>query len=121
MGARGIALPTRAINGRLKMISDDDYIEQLIKVALGSSETNNPFLPEGMSEDIIFAINDEIELAKVTSRVMRALQPLEEDELARFVSLGFESINEQMNIKILYENLETGERKTVFVPLPEGA
>lgn len=117
--ATGIALPLRAVNGRLMLLSGDGYIEQLVKTAMGSSESSNPFQDVGLGEFMIFDINDALTEGVIRQRVVRVFASLERDQLARLVSLAFEGIGSEKVMQVVYDNLETGYRSEVDVPLSE--
>lgn len=119
--ARGIELPTRAVNGRLKLLSGDQYIDQLVAVALGDGDSDNPFQDLGLGEFMIFGINDSLTDGEINTRVQAAFELLETDQLAQLKSISFESRAEVKIMFLEYINLETGKRRELEVPLPEAA
>ena len=117
--ARGIELPTRAVNGRLKLLSGDAYIEQLVMVALGDNDSENPFQEIGLGEFMIFGINDAQEDGEIRMKVKRVFSLLEADQLARLKTLSFETSGSDKLMFLDYINLETGQRREVEVPIPQ--
>ncbi len=55
--ARGIKLPIKPKNGRMPLLSGDEYIDQLVATALLGSDSENPF-QEGGGDSMIFGINE---------------------------------------------------------------
>lgn len=117
--ARGIEVPTKAVNGRLKLLSGDGYIRQLVETMLDDGDSENPFQDLPMREDMIFQINDSISDGLIKEKIKKGFAILERDQLARYVSLKFISENEVKKIIVKYENLETGERPEIEVPIPD--
>lgn len=116
--AKGIKLPLRAVNGRLELLGGDAYIEQLIFTALGSGESDNPFQDIGLGEFMIFDLNDKMTEGHIAERVRAVFATLERDQLARLEELSFKSVEGDKKMHLGYENLETGKRDDIEVPLP---
>jgi len=119
--ARGIELPTRAVNGRLKLLSGDQYVDQLVLTALGDGDSDNPFQDLGLGEFMIFGINDALGEGEIRARVRSAFTLLEADQLAQLQQVSFESRAEEKIMFLEYINLETGKRRELEVPLPEAS
>lgn len=117
--ATGIKLPTEVVNGRLKTIGGDNYIRQLIETAMGDSESENPFQDIGLGETMIFDINDELTESKIERRVADIFISLETDQLARLESISFDRDGSTLKMFVSYEDLETGSRAEIEVPLSE--
>jgi len=118
--ATGIELPTKAVNGRLKLLSGDAYIGQLIKTMLGDGDSENPFQDIGLGESMIFDFNDATSEGEIRKLIEFGFQTLERDKLAKLETLSFSSEGAKKFVLIKYANLETGERPELDVPLPEG-
>lgn len=116
--ARGIQLPTKAVNGRWQMLSGDAYIEQLIRVALLGSESDNPFQDIGLGSDIIFDINDGLLDGEIRSKLEQVFSIFERDQLARLAAYNLEHVDGDVILVLSYINLETGARiEDVQIPL----
>ncbi len=122
MAIQGIELPVKVVNGRFKLLSSDEYVDQLIRVALGNTDSENPFLPDGLGEFMIFALNDEQIESEVEERVRTVFRILERDQIARLgrqTPIRFEQ-GDKPGEKVMfveYFNLETGGRREVDLPL----
>ena len=115
--ARGIELPTRAKNGRLRLLAGDEYIRQLVITAMQPGDSENPFQDLGIGEDMIFEINDDLLEGEIRARAERVFTILDRDQLARLESLRFERENGDLTMFVDYVDLETGER-IQGVPVP---
>ena len=118
--ARGIKQPSRAVNGRFEMLDGDEYIEQLIKVGLASSDSENPFQPQDDLDGLIFDINDSKSDGEARIIIERLFDLMSQDQLARLEDLTFSSEGGVKNCDITYINLETGARNQMSVPLNGG-
>lgn len=120
--ATGIALPLTVVKGRWRKASGDDYVEQLIHTSLGCGDSENPFQDIGLGEFMIFAINDEAIEGEIKKRVEAGFRSLERDQLARLArrsrQLKFAQRDGEKIMFLEYENIETGERREIEVPLP---
>lgn len=123
--AQGIELPIKTKNGRLKKLSGDEYIEQLIFAAFKGSESNNPFQVLGLGEFMIFGINDSMSTGEIRERVRAIFDSLKADQLAEIISptrdITFEIVDSEMKMHVFYKNMETQERVELEVPIPSGA
>lgn len=116
--ARGVQLPTQAVNGRWKMLSGDAYIEQLVRVALLGSESANPFQDIGLDADVIFDINDGLLEGQISTKLERVFSIFERDQLARLDSYSLDHIDGDVVLNLSYINLETGARvEDVQIPI----
>lgn len=118
--AQGIKLPSKAVNGRFELIDGDDYIAQLIRVGLGSADSDNPFQVQDDLDTVVFDINDDTTASTVEVVIQRVFEILSRDQLARLENVEVESIGAEMNALIEYVNLETGQRQQVSVPINGG-
>ena len=124
MPIKGIKLPLKAKAGRLQLLGDDEYIRQLVELALGDSESTNPFQDIGLGEFMIFENNIGDVQGRVEQRLSVAFAPLERDEIARVTDsrvYSGQSGSGEMFLDVEYENMENGKRDTVTVPFPNGA
>jgi hypothetical protein len=115
--ATGIKLPTTIKNGRLELLGGDDYIRQLVETAMGDSDSENPFQDIGLGEFMIFDINDPLSEGEIRDRVRKAFASLESDQLARLSSIEFARRGAEAVMFLVYEDLETGQRPQIEVPL----
>lgn len=125
--AQGIQLPLVVKNGRLKLLDGDDYIAQLIAVALGDNESENPFQDIGLGEFMIFGINDSYTEAEIRERVREVFESLEDDQLAK-LETDDKAVTFERNVAagtlsmfVSYVNLETQEQQELEVPIPSAS
>ena len=115
-------LPIKIKDGRLKMLSGDDYIKQLVMIALQDGDSENPFQDLGLSEFMIFDINAEAVEGEIRHRVQNSFDALKRSQLAKLTrgaqSIRFETEGADKFMYIDYTDLETGERTELEVPLP---
>jgi hypothetical protein len=124
--AKGIAIPMKSKNGRLELLGEDDYIEQLVFTGLQDGESENPFQDVGLGEFMVFAINDEQTDGEIRARIVSIFAELEADQLARLddpdTDLAFEDgtgpSGQERRVTIKYTNMETQERLDIEVPIP---
>jgi len=120
--AQGIEVPLRTKNGRLKLLGGDDYIDMIVRIAMGSSESENPFQDIGLYGDkYIFGINDGMTEGEIVTAVLEVFESLQRDQLAEIdrknITFDRSEIG-TLNMTILYKNIETQERKELAVPIP---
>ena len=120
--ARGIQTPLKPVNGRLKLLSSDGYIDQLIRFGLGDSQSDNPFQDIGLhGERFIFALNDSMSEGEIRTAVLSVFESLERDQLAKIKKqdIKFRRTAEgELRMGITYTNIETQERPEFEVPIP---
>jgi hypothetical protein len=117
MASQGIELPLKAVNGRIKLLSSDLYIEQLLSTALGSGECENPFLNVGLGKFMIFGINDAPEEAEIRAGIEAIFDNFQYNKLAKLHRITFVSENEEKKARISYQNMETGQNQELDVPV----
>jgi hypothetical protein len=117
MTAKGIMLPTTVENGRLKMRSGDDYIRQLVETAMGPGDSENPFQDIALGEFMIFDINDPSTEGSIREKVREVFGSLERDQLAKLQAIRFQKSGGTLTMYLSYEDLETGSRVDLDVPL----
>lgn len=116
--ATGIHVPITSRNGRMALSTGDDYIESLIINSLGSGESTNPFQDGlGLSESIIFSINDGLTEGDIRKRTQAVFKSLEDSQLAEFEDVKFRTETSEKFMDVFYRNLETGVRVELEVPL----
>jgi len=121
--AQGLQLPLTVKSGRLLKLSGDDYIEQLIFTALLGDESDNPFQTLGLGEFMIFDINDAMSEGEIKQAVVRIFESLQRDQLAKLPSsesMKFRREDNTLYLDLSYINMETQERRSLEVPIPEG-
>lgn len=124
--ARGIKSPIETKNGRMVLLGEDDYIEQLVFTGLGDGDSENPFQDVGLGEFMIFAINNDQTDGEIRERIVAVFAELEADQLARLedpsTSIIFKDdtgeTGQERSAEIEYINMETQERRSLEVPLP---
>jgi hypothetical protein len=120
--ARGIQVPLAVNNGRLRKLTGDDYIDQLIRVALKGMDSDNPFQTVGLGEWMIFGINDGMDTGEIKQRVVAIFASLKADQLAQLKDpdddLVFTTRGEELWLDLTYVNMETQERMELSVPIP---
>ena len=113
--ATGIASPARENgNGGFLLATKDQHIRELLGVALGEGDSNNPFQDLGLGEEMIFDIADSGTFNAVADRITRIFQRFEEDEFAQLQdredNLSVDEISEgEFEMHVFFINLETGE------------
>lgn len=122
--AQGLKLPLEAADGRLVKLSGDEYIEQLVRTAFLSGDSDNPFQDGGFSEKMIFQINDSTTDGEIRQMAKAIFASLEQDQLAK-IATGQNAIRivtegEERHLEVTYVNMETGGRVELEVPLPGG-
>lgn len=120
--AQGIEVPLKTRNGRLKLLGGDDYIDMIVRIAMGSSESENPFQEIGLYGDkYIFGINDGMTDGEIVTAVLEVFESLKLDQLAEVGrrDITFDrSETGALNMTVNYKNIETQERKEISVPVP---
>lgn len=120
--AQGIQLPATVKNGRLRKLSGDDYIDQLVRTAMLGQDSENPFQTLGLGEFMIFGINDEMTQGEIREKVTLIFESLKADQLARLrdpdEDLVFTQKDEELWLDLAYINMETQERVELSVPVP---
>jgi hypothetical protein len=120
--AQGATIPAKIRNGRLVKISGNEYIRQLLMLAFGEGESDNPFQDLGLGEFMIFAINDAESEGDIRPRVERMFESFERDQLARLDNpaddIEFFQSEADKYMVVRYRDLETQERVEVEVPIP---
>lgn len=120
--ARGIKLPIKPKNGRMPLLSGDEYIDQLVATGLLGSDSENPFQRGGLGESMIFGINDSMSDAEIRRNVVLMFESLEDDQLARVDTpakdITFRRDGADKFMQLSYRNLETQERHEIEVPIP---
>ena len=102
------------------MLDGDEYIEQLIKVGLASSDSENPFQPQDDLDGLIFDINDSKSDGEARIIIERLFDLMSQDQLARTGGSDLFKRRWRKDCDITYINLETGARNQMSVPLNGG-
>lgn len=120
--AQGISVPLKTKNGRLQLLSGDDYIDMLVRIALGDNQSDNPFQDIGLgAEQWIFGINDGMAEGEIKRAVVAVFESLERDQLAKIQErdISFDRSEEGvLKMDLTYTNIETQERVELEVPIP---
>jgi len=89
---------------------------------MGNGDSDNAFQwGIGLGESMIFGINDPLSEGDIRQRALRALKSLEIDQLAEFSDLSFRTEGAEKFMDLGYNNLETGARIEVEIPLNTSA
>lgn len=110
--AKGIAMPPRAVGGRLALVSGKDQLSNVIMLAAGSSDTDNPFLEAGI-EHPLFSLNDGVTRATIRRQMKEHFDRLSRAGRAVLDDITFEDRNGELYVLVRYRDLETGEIATV--------
>lgn len=119
--AQGIAVPAQVTDGgRLKLVKDDEYVQQLVFTALGDGDSENPFQPDlGLGDGMVFQLNDRREQARVKYRIERAFKSLESRLLAKLPAsraISFvETVEGELEVVVRYLNMETEDEGEMFL------
>jgi len=120
--AQGIQVPLQVRNGRLRKLTGDDYIDQLVRVALAGMDSDNPFQTLGLGEFMIFGINDALTEGEIKERIVLIFESFKADQLAELKNpdkdLVFTHKDEELWMDLAYVNMETQERVELSVPIP---
>lgn len=119
--ASGIRVPLAASDGRLAISFGEEYIKQLVFVALGEGDSANPFQDLGVGEFMIFGIAGDKLDGEIKKRVTMAFDQLEESQLAALDSeddIVITREGSEQYVEITYTDLETGARPLIEVPIP---
>lgn len=120
--AQGLKLPLETKNGRLVLMSGDDYINQLVITALIGGYSDNPFQDIGLGDYMIFDINDALTEGEIRRRIEAVFVSLEKDQLAKLedpdTDVQFTRKDGDLFAEITYTNMETQERPEIEVPVP---
>lgn len=119
--AQGIKVPLEVKDGRLVLSSGEEYIKQLVFIALGDGYSANAFQDIGVGEFMIFSIARDKVDGEIRKRVSLAFDELEESQLAAIDSEDDITITRdgvEQYVEITYTDLETGARPTIEVPIP---
>jgi len=122
--AKGIAVPAKAIRGRLKLLGGDEYVTQLVMTMLGANDSDNPFQDIGLGDWMIYELNDQMTEGEIREQVIAGFRSLEVDQLAKLddpqKDLVFTRTEEsgELQLDLTYTNMETQERIELEVPIP---
>jgi len=112
----GLSAPLKADKqGRMKLTSSDEHLRELLGIALGQGQSDNPFQDPGVNpEDIIFDLDDPSTFTIITDRIQRAFDEFEAEELATLDEKSDNLVIRQrtesgFKIAVFYVNLETGQ------------
>ena len=122
--ARGIRLPVSIKHGRIALVSGDEYIRQLMVVAFGDCESDNPFEDLGLGEGMIFGVNDSMTEGEIIARIEMIMEDFAENGLASLIPSDpptFEKREGELFMELPYINLETQESDVLDLPIPSGA
>lgn len=115
----GLALPIGiGAYGRAKLASGSELMKQLLLSALRECTSENPFQDLGISQKIIFDINDSHAIGEVRIRIKQIFANFEAQRLARLPgggnSLGFSQSEEgALDVEIGYLDMETDKPDTI--------
>ena len=123
--ASGIAVPFKADgDGGIALQEGDPYIRGQVLATVSPNESDNPFQDLGGDDSPIFQNADDIEWKQAMElRIVRQFDELEQNNLARLMSLEFGDGDEEGNFEVLIEyiNLESTESRDITINLQTGA
>jgi hypothetical protein len=119
---RGLKVPCAGDGrGKLELVAGDEYLMQLLFVALGDCSSDNPFVDVGLDAGLIFDLNDEVSQGRLRERVRRVLAEFEAEGLMKLapnrdleVVAGAEEGELQMLVPVVM--LESNRETTLRVP-----
>lgn len=109
--ARGLAIPVGVDgNGRARVVSGDDYIEQLIGIALSRRKSSNPFEAEGIDNAIHSLEDDRVLRTRIGARVAELFSRLKAKKMARLLGdpiFFFDDRASKLMVIVTWISLET--------------
>jgi hypothetical protein len=115
----GLALPVQiGTYGRAKLVSGSELLRQLLLCSLRDCASENPFQDLGISQRLIFDINDAHAVGEVRTRIKQIFANFEAQRLAKLPggdnSLIFTQSEEgSLDVEIKYLDLETDKPDTI--------
>lgn len=113
---KGIAIPVKANRqGRVRTLQGTPYLDQVIRSGLTPNISRNPFQAGdgeevGISERIIFMINEAEAQAFIRNQIVRLFKRLREMELAKLApgkeGIVFQKDGEELVVQVNYVDLE---------------
>jgi hypothetical protein len=99
-------------------VSGSDLIWQLLITALRDCTSANPFQDLGISDQLIFSIDDQQSVASLNLAIQRIFMQFEANQLARLVKgdrgiVFSKSAEGQLDCEISYVDLETDKNETL--------
>lgn len=126
---KGMAVPVRSNRrGGAQLIEGTPYTEQVIRVGLQPNTSRNPFqagdgVEVGISERVIFSVNDVSAQAQARSEIVRFFARLREADLARLSSgsegLSMQSDGETLSVTVRYVDLEADRENEIETNLKD--
>jgi len=110
MSISGISVPFQGTQtGGLSISSDDEYIRQLIMIALSDCSSDNPFQDIGLGEGHVFQPNTSRTKGQILVRVKKVFDDFELRKLARLNGRPkwLSAVDGEAKLLISYYNLET--------------
>ena len=114
--ASGIGLPFREdSDGGAALADGENYVQNLVVVAMQANESDNPFQDLGVTNFAVFKPSaDPAWRLVMRRRILTQIALLERDNLARFVRIDFNdgNGNGETLVEVTYLNLETQRENT---------
>ena len=118
--AEGFSVPVRVNQGGgVKTEVGTDQLDKIIRLAFSAGDDDNPFQDLGISESIIFQVNDPSTHGVLRSRVRAILQKFA-DRIQLEPSKGIqirENAAGEVNLSFDYIDLETNELRDLTLTL----
>lgn len=122
---RGIAIPVTANRqGRVRTIQGTPYLDQVVRTGLTPNTSQNPFqagdgVEVGISERVVFMVNDVEAEAFVRRQVVNLFKRLREKELAKLApgkeGIRFSKDGEDLICEVNYVDLEAERSSRVEI------
>lgn len=82
--AKGFSIPFRANHkGRVVLSDGDTHLAELLGIAFGSGDSNNPFQELGLGEDMVFENATEELFNNIAVKIRTIFENFEDEELAK--------------------------------------
>jgi len=115
---QGIRLPISGSgSGGLVLVTDDDYLRQLVMTALADCSSENPFQSIGLGEGHIFKERHSRTKGSILVLVQKIFEDFERRNLARFKEAVWQAPDADGELWLLvkYWNLETDSEEQMLV------
>lgn len=121
--AKGMRIPVGTNKkGGSRLLSGTPYTEQVVRVGLTPNTSRNPFqagqgIEVGISEQIVFAVNDAAARARARREIIRFFRRLRQAELAKLQSgsegLQLDADGDELVARIKYVDLDADQEREV--------
>jgi hypothetical protein len=114
--ATGLSLPPRVVRGRLRTDDGESQMRKLIMVAVGSSESANPWNTAGIAHPV-FSLNDGRAQALLKRGIEAHFRRWERARRAKLRTVTFKQDGGTLYVEVRYRDLVYGVEESALVPL----